>query len=128
MMKAIVTGHSRGLGASIAAELLARNIPVLGLSRRSNIELEQGFPALLEQVGLDLSDSSAVALWLAGDTLRQFLSGCESVLLINNAASLKPVGPIASQDLLAIARTVSLNVATPMMLASAVAAASPNAG
>jgi NAD(P)-dependent dehydrogenase (short-subunit alcohol dehydrogenase family) len=128
MMKAIVTGHSRGLGASIATELLARNIPVLGLSRRSNIELEQGFPALLEQVGLDLSDSSAVALWLAGDTLRQFLSGCESVLLINNAASLKPVGPIASQDLLAIARTVSLNVATPMMLASAVAAASPNAG
>src|SRR5438034_2631036 len=87
MMKAIVTGHSRGLGASIAAELLARNIPVLGLSRRSNIELEQEFPALLEQVGLDLSDSSAVALWLAGDTLRQFLSGCESVLLINNARS-----------------------------------------
>ncbi|MFC6519659.1 SDR family oxidoreductase [Undibacterium arcticum] len=127
-MKAIVTGHSRGLGAAIAAELLARNIRVLGLARRSNVALGQRFPAMLEQLELDLSDSAAVALWLAGDALRQFLSGCESVLLINNAGSLQPVGPIASQDLLAIARTVSLNVATPMMLASAVAAASIDAG
>lgn len=128
MMKAIVTGHSRGLGAAIAAQLLARNIRVLGVARRGNVALGQAFPTMLEQVELDLSDSTAVALWLAGDALRQFLSGCESVLLVNNAASLQPVGPIAHQDVGAIARSVGLNVATPMMLASAVAAASVGAG
>jgi benzil reductase ((S)-benzoin forming) len=128
MIKAIVTGHSRGLGAAIAAELLTRNIRVLGLARRANVALGQRFPAMLEQVNLDLSDSAAVALWLAGDRLRQFLSGSASVLLINNAGSLRPVGPIAGQDLGMIARTVSLNVATPLMLASAVAAASSDAG
>ena len=131
MMKAILTGHSRGLGAAIAAALLGRKISVLGLSRRRNAALAQEFPDTLDQVELDLSDATAVAHWLAGDHLRTFLSGCESVhsvLLINNAASLQPVGPIASQDLLTIARTVNLNVATPMMLASAVAAASVGAG
>jgi NAD(P)-dependent dehydrogenase (short-subunit alcohol dehydrogenase family) len=35
----------------------------------------------------------------------------------------QPVGPLASQDPAAIARAVALNVAAPMMLASAVAAA-----
>ncbi|MGB6055562.1 MAG: short-chain dehydrogenase, partial [Burkholderiaceae bacterium] len=29
-MKAIVTGHARGLGAAVAEELLTRNIAVLG--------------------------------------------------------------------------------------------------
>ncbi len=32
-MKAIVTGHTKGLGAAIAAELIKRGIPVLGLAR-----------------------------------------------------------------------------------------------
>lgn len=126
-MKAILTGHTRGLGASIAANLLSRKIPVLGLSRTRNAELEKRFPAALEQVELDLSDSASVARWLAGDALHRFLSGCKTVLLINNAGTVQPVGPIQAQDFVAISRAVGLNVATPLMLASAVAAASPDA-
>lgn len=126
-MKAILTGHSRGLGAAIAENLLSRNIPVLGLSRTRNVELEGRFPAALEQHTLDLSDPISVASWLAGDTLHRFLSGCRTVLLVNNAAMVQPVGAIDAQDVFAIARTVGLNVATPMMLASAVASASRHA-
>lgn len=122
-MKAILTGHSRGLGAAIAENLLSRNIPVLALSRARNVELEARFPAALEQHALDLSDSLSVAEWLAGDTLRRFLSGCRTVLLINNAGMVQPVGAIDALDAIAIARAVGLNVATPMMLASAVASA-----
>ena len=33
MIKAIVTGHSRGLGEALAAALLQRGVAVLGLSR-----------------------------------------------------------------------------------------------
>jgi benzil reductase ((S)-benzoin forming) len=126
MVKAILTGHTRGLGAAIADALLARKISVLGVSRNRNIALEKRFPAALEQVELDLSDSAAVARWLAGDALHRFLSGSKIVLLINNAGMLQPVGPIETQDVGAIARAVGLNVATPLMFASAVAAASPD--
>ncbi|HJV50789.1 SDR family oxidoreductase [Noviherbaspirillum sp.] len=127
-MKAILTGHTRGLGAAIAEKLLSRNIAVLGLSRHGNAQLGAQYPALLEQVALDLSDTDALARWLAGDSLRRFLAGDQNVLLVNNAGVLQPIGPIRLQDPAAIARAVSLNVAAPLMLAGAFASASPDAG
>ncbi|MDB5960017.1 MAG: hypothetical protein JWP59_1311, partial [Massilia sp.] len=33
MIKAIVTGHSKGLGAALAADLLERGTHVLGIAR-----------------------------------------------------------------------------------------------
>jgi NAD(P)-dependent dehydrogenase (short-subunit alcohol dehydrogenase family) len=126
-MKAIVTGHTRGLGASIASNLLSRNIPVLGIARGTNVELEKRFPAAVEQAEVDLSDAVLFSRWLQGGTLDRFLRGSKSVLLINNAGVVEPVGPLESQDLSAIARAVSVNVAAPLMLASAVAAAGRDA-
>ena len=52
-MKAIVTGHTKGLGAAIAAELLERGIPVLGLARGRAATAS----ALLTQIEVDLSDT-----------------------------------------------------------------------
>lgn len=127
-MKAILTGHTRGLGAAIAANLLSRNIPVLGLARAGNTELQQRFPDTLQQVALDLSDTAALAAWLAGNTLQKFLAGSKSVLLINNAGMLQPVGPLQVQDAAAVARAVSVNVAAPLMLGAAVSAAAAGAG
>lgn len=126
-MKAILTGHTRGIGASIAAELLSRRIPVLGLARKQNAELGTRHPDLLAQVALDLSDTDAVAGWLAGEALRSYLKDCKSVLLINNAGIVQPIGPLALQDAASIARAVALNVAAPLMLSSAVVAATPDA-
>lgn len=126
-MKAIVTGHSRGLGAAIAEELLARGIPVLGMSRQSNAALAERHPTSLTQCALDLTDGAALAHWLERSTLRSYLAGCETVLLINNAGTLQPVGPLTAQTPEAIARAVALNVAAPMMLAAAIVAASPQA-
>ncbi|QDZ29367.1 SDR family oxidoreductase [Noviherbaspirillum sp. UKPF54] len=123
MMKALLTGHTRGLGAAVAAQLLARGIPVLGLARGINRELESRFGAALRQVELDLTDTSAVTRWLAGDALRAFVADCDTVLLINNAGTVQPVGPLAMQEPAAIARAVALNVAAPMMLAAALATA-----
>lgn len=121
-MKAILTGHTRGLGAAIAETLLTRNIPVLGLARGRNRDLEDRFPLVLEQVEIDLADPAAFTHWLDGDRLHRFLSGCDTVLLINNAGMLQPIGPLDQQDASAIARACGLNVATPLMLSHAVAA------
>lgn len=127
-MKAIITGHTRGLGAAIANELLSRDIPVMGISRKVNPELAKMFPTTLEQVELDLADSNTLGRWLAGGALQRFTGGCKNVLLINNAGTVQPVGPVGAQDVPAIAQAVALNVAAPLMLASAVAAASRDAG
>jgi benzil reductase ((S)-benzoin forming) len=123
-IKAILTGHTRGLGAALVDLMLLRGIEVLGVSRsRSNASASP----LLQEVELDLADSAALGAWLGNETLARFVDGAHTVLLINNAGMLQPVGPIDKQDVNAIGRAVSLNVAAPLMLSAAVAAASPAA-
>jgi NAD(P)-dependent dehydrogenase (short-subunit alcohol dehydrogenase family) len=123
MIKAILTGHTKGLGAALAADLLDRGIRVLGLARGMAPALAARFPQSLTEVELDLADSAALADWLAGGVLRSWIARCDTVLLINNAGTVQPVGPLVSQDPGAVARAVALNVAAPLMLASAVASA-----
>ena len=121
-MKAILTGHTRGLGAALAEQLLARDIPVLGLARSGNATLAARYPALLTEIAIDLSDPAALLVALAGETVQGFVTSAQSLMLINNAGMLQPVGRVEMQEAAAIARTVSLNVATPLILTSAVAA------
>lgn len=116
-MKAILTGHSKGLGAALAHELAGRGIPVLGLARG---ELPAAGP-LVRQVRLDLADSAALAAWLAGPELGAFVDGDAQTLLINNAGVVEPIGPSERQDPAAVARAVALNVAAPLMLTAALA-------
>lgn len=121
MIKAIVTGHSRGLGAAIAAELAQRGVAVLGLARK------RGDTAGIEQVELDMADSSALQAWLAGDALRDWLAGSPQALLVNNAGVVTPVGPLTAQDPAQVLRAASLNVAAPLALAAAFVQAAPQA-
>lgn len=122
-IKAIVTGHSKGLGEGIAAALLARGIPVLGLARGASTLP----PALLVEARVDLSDGAALSAWLAGPALRDFTQGADTVLLVNNAGTVQPVGPLARQASDAVVRAVTLNVATPLALAAAVVGVSGDA-
>jgi benzil reductase ((S)-benzoin forming) len=126
-MKAIVTGHTKGLGAAIAQELLERGIPVLGLARGSSQELDARFAGLLKQVEIDLSSSAALAAWLAEPDLREYLDGGATALLVNNAGVVMPIGPLHEQDPVDVMRAVALNVAGPLALSAAVVRASPGA-
>ncbi|MEM5338998.1 SDR family oxidoreductase [Paraburkholderia azotifigens] len=124
-VRAIVTGHTRGLGAALAEQLLAQGIAVLGISRSRNATLASR--AGFDQVEVDLSDAERLTQFIAGDTLRNFLKGAQTALLFNNAGMVQPIGPVEGQDVAAIAQAVTLNVSAPLMLASAFAAASPDA-
>ena len=126
-MKAIVTGHTKGLGAALANNLLARGVPVLGLARSGAPELTEAYPDLFEEVELDLADCVALSGWLAGSALGDYLDGTGAVLLLNNAGMVSPVGPLDAQDPLAVMRAVALNVAAPMALSAAVVRASEGA-
>jgi benzil reductase ((S)-benzoin forming) len=115
---AVVTGHSRGLGAAIAEQLLkSRRVSVMGIARKRHPGLS-GTGQLVE-VQLDLSDSVALAHWLDGETLRRFLAGSRTTLLINNAGLLQPIGPLQLQDVATVGRAVGVNVAAALMLSAA---------
>ncbi len=123
MTKAVVTGHSRGLGAAIAEALLSEGIPVLALSRRRNAELAERYGDALTEVAIDLADGAACADWAASEALARFLEGASRVLLVNNAGVVEPIGPAGSLDAGEIVRAVTLNVAAPVVLANGFLAA-----
>ena len=125
--KAIVTGHSRGLGAGITRALLAGGIPVLGLSRTADPALAQAHPALLEQCALDLADRAALSAWLESGAMGRFLADAQRVLLVNNAGVVTPIGPLGTQAPAAVADAVAINVAAPLMLSAAFVAATERA-
>lgn len=120
--RALVTGHSRGLGEAVADALVQRGVPVLALARSSNPGLASRHGNKLVQVGLDLADPDAVARWLDDGTLARFVADAKLVLLVNNAGTVQPVGPLPMQPPLAVAAAVALNVTAPLMLSAALAA------
>ena len=126
-MRAVLTGHSRGLGEAIAEELLDRGIAVLALARRGNPALAARHGESLREVALDLADAGALAAWLGSGALQAWLAEADEALLINNAGTLQPMGPLALQDPAAAARAVASNVGAPLALAAAFAAAGPQA-
>lgn len=119
--RAILTGHTRGLGAAIAEDLLSLGIDVLGISRGSNTALARKYP-MLQEVQLDLADCSKVTEWIASDGLSRFATGARMLALINNAGIVHPVAPIGRQDSCMIASAIAVNVTAPLMLANAIAA------
>ncbi|HIV71125.1 MAG TPA: SDR family oxidoreductase [Candidatus Aquabacterium excrementipullorum] len=120
--QAIVTGHSRGLGEAIAADLLGRGIAVLGLSRATNEALAGRYPGLLQQTALDLADTAHLQAWLQAGTLARFTEGAERVLLVNNAGVVQPMGAAGILDAAQLAQAVALSVTAPLLLANALVA------
>ncbi len=117
--KAILTGHSRGLGAAIAARLRAAGVEVLAISRAQNSDLQAADGPPIRQLALDLADLTALARWLATDELKAFLADSTRALLINNAGVVTPIGPLAMQTEQAIAQAIAVNISAPMMLSAA---------
>ena len=58
MKKAVITGHSKGLGKALAMTLIEQGFDILGLSRSACEEING-----LQQVPLDLSDPAALVQW-----------------------------------------------------------------
>ena len=113
MKKVVLTGHSKGLGKALALALIEEGFEVLGLSRTRSDDLNG-----LQQVMLDLSNSSALVQWIESGELKSFLEGSEQAILINNSGVVSPVGPLGKQANEDIVRGVALNVSAPLILSN----------
>jgi NAD(P)-dependent dehydrogenase (short-subunit alcohol dehydrogenase family) len=119
---AVVTGHSRGLGAALAEALLQRGHRVLGISRRAHADLAgRAWPAgaHVEEWQADLASAHAVAArlgqWLATQDARAF----DGALLVNNAARLTPPGPLDMCRPEEIEAGLRVGLEAPLLLAGA---------
>lgn len=125
-MKAIVTGHSRGLGEGIVRALLDQGMEVLGIARHGNPALH-GLRGMRE-VTLDLADAAALPAWLARGELATFLAGANSALLVNNAGVVQPVGAPGGLGASRLALAVAVNVTATLLLTDAFVAATAHCG
>lgn len=122
-MHAIVTGHSRGLGAAICTHLLESGTQVLGLARRPRQAGAADALPTLRQHDVDLSDPVALQNWLSSGELADFLCDASQAVLINNAGTVEPVAAGGAQGAATIARAVAVNITAPLILADAFVAA-----
>ena len=116
----VITGASRGLGGAIA-----RRLPRLGASVVLNARSEADLVAVAHEIRRDGGRVEVVA----GDIRQPEL--CEQLVrtaldrfgrldaVINNAATLEPVAPVAEADPDAWARALALNVIAPVLLSRA---------
>jgi len=114
MLHVIVTGVSQGLGESLAQELLARGARVLGIGRKSSPRLAGDRYRFVE---CDLAQATGLPA-IVGPAFDDIAAQApHAVCLVNNAATLDPVGVIGSTDADAIARSLCVNLTAPIVLA-----------
>ena len=112
---AIVTGVSRGLGAALSSELLDRGFTVLGIGRVNNPELTSDSYRFLQ---FDLADAPHVetSVAFAFEDLRERRPAW--VCLLNNAATVRPVGTLGKLAAGAGTSALAVNLAAAVTLAN----------
>ncbi len=115
MLTAIITGVSRGLGEALAEELLRRNARVVGVGRASSSRLGGDRYRFVE---CDLSRTADINARLEEPLAEITRARPSYMCLVNNAATLEPVGVLPELDHAASARSLALNLIAPVVLCS----------
>lgn len=117
MKYAVVTGASKGLGASIAERILQEGFGLISVSRTENLILKQ----LAEKNGLfyqhvtcDLTNRSETEQAFSSVAETIFSSTDHEVLLVNNAGVVEPIDRAGNLDHEKIEMALQLNLAAPM--------------
>jgi benzil reductase ((S)-benzoin forming) len=108
---AVVTGHSRGLGAAIAAVFLDDPHTVVhGMSRGASPE----HPRLVQHA-IDLAEPVPAAAQFEALLAGVAWSDFDRAVLVNNAGLLGPVAPVGSLDAAHAAAAVQVDVTTAVL-------------
>jgi len=111
----IVTGVSQGLGEALALELLRRDVHVLGVGRRSSPRLAHPRYRFLR---FDLAQASMLPAVLEPAFSAIASERPSYACLVNNAATLDPVGVLGTTEADHIVTSMAVNLVAPIVLAS----------
>lgn len=120
MKHIIITGHSKGLGAGIATQLLNSNHHIHGIARTDNKHLQKlaaEKDCTISFYACDLSDTDAI-LPVMNDIFKTIKKGSshDGIYLINNAGVVKPIGPVEKLEQTEIESHLRINLFAPIML------------
>lgn len=115
MRHVIITGVSQGLGEALAFELLARGVRVLGVGRTSSQRLANERYRFLR---FDLAQASMLPAMVEPAFAAIAAQRPAHVCLVNNAATLEPVGVLGTTEADAIMTSITVNLTAPIVLAS----------
>lgn len=117
-----LTGASRGMGAAMAAQLLAQGSTVVCIARTPHPALaayaDQHHAQLVQwqhDLSAPASAAQAIRAWLAQRRSADFAS----VTLINNAGVIPPIAPLADSDPAAVSHALRVGLEAPMLLTQA---------
>lgn len=118
---ALVTGADRAIGRSIAEQLAAAGAAVAVVARSgpradATVEAIRAAGGEAARFTADLSDPGSVP----GLVHRVGLVFGDVGVLVNNAATVAPLGPVTNLDPAAVLRALTINVASVVALAGAV--------
>ena len=122
----IITGTTRGLGASMAEQLATSGQHLVTLSRKSSdalatIAAKHG--TTLTQLNVDLGDANAVTK--AALTIKSLLAGQDRVRFIHNAGIVTPINQAENlNDLAVINNAFQVNITSAIYLTAQVLSAS----
>jgi benzil reductase ((S)-benzoin forming) len=111
----IVTGVSQGFGEALALEMLGRGAQVLGIGRASSARLAGD---AYHFVSCDLAQASMLPAMLEAAFGAIAAIPPTAVCLVNNAATLEPIGTLGTTEADHIATSLSVNLTAPAVLAS----------
>ncbi|WP_163537162.1 SDR family NAD(P)-dependent oxidoreductase [Gracilibacillus sp. YIM 98692] len=117
MKYAVVTGTSKGLGASIAKLLMEKSFHVIGLARHDNPSLkEAGLPGTYTHYHVDLSDLDETE-----HTFQQIIEHLkekplDSLHLVQNAALVSPIEQAGKQSTSQLVDHVHVNLLSPIIV------------
>jgi benzil reductase ((S)-benzoin forming) len=123
MRSVVLTGVSRGLGAALFTELANRGDRVLAIGRHfSDVQraLEGAEP---DRIRLHRAELAEPATLPDTGALRDFLHG--ECVLVHNAGTVEPIGPIGELAAALVETAVAVNLTSPMLLTDAFLAARP---
>ena len=118
----LITGHSYGLGAALAAAWLETGACVIGLARSNNAALAATHPGQLHETAIDLADPPAVLAYTRSDAFRHICQEADTLWLFNNAGTVAPSAPLGAQADDDITHALNLNITAPLLLANATVA------
>jgi benzil reductase ((S)-benzoin forming) len=108
-LQLVITGASRGLGAAVAIQAVAAGHRVLGIAR--------GDSAAGDSLALDLGQPEQIERRLARAIAERIADDVDRYVLVNNAATVEPVG--GDYDAVGAGRHIALNL-TAAIVASRV--------